>query len=145
MAKHRTRKSYSKSRQMGRTRSQRGGDLAGNPPSAWGWGMGTLGNGWRQFMDTLTIQPGQNLGSAQSNAIVAVKNLNAQDSQPSIGFNLKGAVPRGGSRKRRYRRKGGSLSAVLSQAAAPFALLAAQQTFGRRKHGGKHHSRKYRR
>ena len=57
-------------------KAQRGGDLSGNPASAWGWGLGTVGNGWTQFMNSLTLQPGQNLGTIQSNNIVPVKNIN---------------------------------------------------------------------
>ena len=51
MAKHQRshrRRSHSKSRTM--RRAQRGGDLAGNPASSWGWGLGTVGNGWTQFI-----------------------------------------------------------------------------------------------
>jgi hypothetical protein len=115
--------------------------LAGNPASAWGWGMGTLGNGWTQFMNSLTLQPGQNLGTMQSNNIVPVGNVNAQDSQPSIGTNLQGAIPQGGGRRRRHKRsskRGGNIGAVLSQAAAPGILLAAQQYYGRSKKNRRH-------
>lgn len=125
---------------------QRGGDLAGNPPSAWGWGLGTAGNGWTQFMNSLTLQPGENLGTVQSNALVPVGNLNAQSSQGMIGSNLKGDIPHMGGKRVRHRRtksktrKGGSVSGVLSQAAAPFLLLAGQQMLGRRK--GKNYNNK---
>ena len=123
-------------------RAQRGGDLAGNPASSWGWVNGTVGNGWTQFMNSLTLQPGQNLGTVQSNNIVPVNNINAQDSQPSIGTNLQGGIPNsvGGRRRRRKSRgkkskKGGNLLAVANQAIVPGFLLAAQQTFGKsRKH-----------
>ena len=121
-----------------RAASQKGGALAGNPASAWGWGMGTLGNGWTQFMNSLTLQPGQNAGTMQSNNIVPVGNPNAQDSQPSIGSNLQGAVPSnsvGGGKRRRHRRsvkRGGDMGAVLSQAAVPGVLLVAQNMYGRR-------------
>jgi hypothetical protein len=125
---------HSKSRTMRRTRSQKGGDLAGNPASAWGWGMGTVGNGWQQFMNSLTLQPGDNLGTIQSNATVPIGNLNAQDSQGLIGVNLNGDIPQGGGRKRSshkrshkrsHSRKGGCIGAAVNQAAVPFVLLAA--------------------
>lgn len=126
------RRSHSKSRTM----RQRGGDLNGNPPSAWGYGLGTVGNGWTQFMNALTLQPGQNSGTIQSNAIVPVNNINAQDSQPSIGSNLKGGIPQSGGRRRRRHKRGskrggtfGALGAVVNQAIVPGTLLAAQQMY----------------
>jgi hypothetical protein len=103
-------------RHRSRSRSQRGGELAGNPPSSWGWGLGTAGDGWKQFMDSLTVQPGQNANINQSNNLVPVS--------------------KGGRRRSRGRgrsRRGGSLGAVISQAAVPLTLLAAQQTYGRRR------------
>jgi len=142
MAKHRSHRRRSQSKSKTMRRQQRGGDLAGNPPSSWGWGMGTVGNGWTQFMNSLTLQPGQNLGTVQSNNIVPVNNINAQDAQPGVGANLQGSIPStsgGGKRRRRKGRsrskKGGNLLAVANQAIVPGVLLAAQQTFGRsRKH-----------
>jgi hypothetical protein len=131
MAKHRShkRRSHSKSRTM--RRGQHGGALAGNPPSAWGWGMGTLGNGWTQFMNSLTLQPGQNLGTVQSNNIVPVGGVNAQDSQGMIGPNMKGDIPQaGGKRRRRSRAKRGGN--VFAQAAVPFTLVAMNQAMGKR-------------
>jgi len=143
MAKHRSHKRRSHSHS--KTMRLKGGALAGNPASAWGWGMGTLGNGWTQFMNSLTLQPGQNLGTMQSNNIVPVGNVNAQDSQPSIGSNLQGGVPQAGGKKRRRSSKsksrskrGGGVGAVLSQAAAPGILLAAQQYYGRSKKNRRH-------
>ena len=137
MAKHRShkRRSHSKSRTM--RRGQRGGELAGNPPSAWGWGLGTLGNGWTQFTNALTLQPGQNLGAAQSNNIVPVGNLNAQTAQGNIGPNLTGDVPQGGGKRRRHRRsrakRGGNFLAVAETAAVPVALIAMNNTLGSRR------------
>ena len=139
MAKNRSNRRRSRSGSKSKTmrRSQRGGDLAGNPPSSWGWVNGTVGNGWTQFMNSLTSQPGQNLGTAQSNDIVPVNNINAQDSQPGLGANLQGG------RKRRNKtrgKKGGSWISVLNQAAVPGAILAMQQSFGKSRS-----SKKYRR
>ena len=116
-----------KRRTMRRSRKQRGGDLAGNPPSAWGWGMGTLGNGWTQFMNSLTVQPGANAATAASNDIVPVKNINANN-PPSQ--QMKGGRRRG---RRTRTRRAGNFGAVLSQAAAPLLLLGAQQTYGKRR------------
>jgi hypothetical protein len=112
-------------------RMQRGGELAGNPPSSWGWGLGTLGNGWTQFMNTLSVQPGQNLGASQSNAIVPVGNPNAQTSQGNIGPNMNGGR-RHRHRRRRGSKRGGNIGAVLSQAAVPGALILMNNTMGKR-------------
>jgi hypothetical protein len=127
MTKHhsRRRRGHGKTRTR---RHQRGGELAGNPPSSWGWGMGTLGNGWTQFMNSLSVQPGQNLASGQSNNIVPVGNSNAQTSQG-------GNIPKGGARRRRRGRsckRGGNVAAILSQAVVPGTLLLLNQTARRR-------------
>ena len=120
-------------------RSQRGGGLAGNPPSSWGWVQGTVGNGWTQFMNSLTLQPGQNYATAQSTETVPVGNINANNYQGMIGPNLKGDVPTsqsGGKKHRRNKRssrRGGSWGAVASQAALPAALIALNQQFGKRR------------
>jgi len=119
MAKYRSHKRRS-SHSRGRTRrvAQRGGELAGNPPSAWGWGLGTVGSGWQQFMNSLTLQPGQNLATQQSNDIVPKNNLNAQ------------TVQAGG---RRRARRGGNWAAVASQAAVPAALIVMNNAMGSRR------------
>ena len=142
MAKHRSHKRRSNSKS--RTMRQKGGELAGNPASAWGWGLGTLGGGWNQFMNSLSIQPGQNLGASQSNSIVPVGNINAQNQQGNIGPNMNGGIPgqAGGKRRRRRSRarRGGNLGAVLGQAAVPGILLAAQQSYGKsRRHKSHKH------
>ena len=148
MVKHHSRKRGRRS--MNKSRNQRGGDLAGNPPSAWGWTLGTVGNGWQQFMDSLTVQPGQGMSDANNNDIVPIKNLRAQSGQ-SIGTNLKGDIPRANMNmnmkrggKRRHKR-GGSFGAVLGQAAAPLVLLAAQQSYKPRRNAYNKTRRGYRR
>ena len=136
MTKHQKsqrRRSHSKSRTM--RRAQRGGDLAGNPPSSWGWGLGTVGNGWTQFMNTMTLQPGQNLATQQGTLLVPVgaSNINANNAQGMIGTNLKGDIPQSGGKKRRHRSKrGGSWGAIASQAAVPAVLVALNQSFHKR-------------
>ena len=137
MAKHRShkRRRHSKSRTM----RQRGGELAGNPPSAWGWGLGTLGNGWTQFTNSLMLQPNENLGATQSNAIVPVGNPNAQTSQGNIGPNMTGNIPgqKAGRRRRRGRgrrsyKRGGNMGSVISQAVVPGTLLLMNNALGKR-------------
>lgn len=149
MTKHsHRRRSHSKSRTM--RRGQHGGNLAGNPPSSWGWGMGTLGNGWTQFMNSLSLQPGANLGAIQSNASVPIGNVNAQTSQGNIGPNMTGDIPQQGGRRRRRRgskrsgskrsgsKRGGNMGVVLSQAAVPGALILMNNALGRRSRRNKH-------
>jgi hypothetical protein len=142
MAKHRSqrrRTPNSKSKTM--RRAQRGGDLAGNPPSAWGWVGGTVGNGWTQFTNALTLQPGQNLGTIQSNDIVPVNNINAQDQQGMIGPYAKGDIPNqtGGKKHKKNKKQCKSKSKskrggnVLASAAVPAALIALNDFFGRGK------------
>ena len=108
------------------SRSQKGGDLGSNPPSAWGWTMGTVGNGWTQFMDSLTLQSGQNAATSNSNNLVPVSG--AYNQQPTQNINMKG-----GRHKSRKNRKGGSMASVLNRAAVPFILLGAQQMYKKRK------------
>ena len=114
-------------------RGQNGGSLAGNPPSSWGWGLGTVGNGWTQFTNALTLTPGQNMATSQSTQLVPVNNVNADNSQGLIGANLKGDIPQSGGKKRRHRSKrGGSWGAIASQAAVPAVLVALNQSFHKR-------------
>lgn len=123
------------SRSKSRQRSMKGGNWGAYPDSAWGFQLDNLGNGWKQFMNSLSLQPGDNLGASQSNAIVPIKNVNAQNAQPSLSPNMTG-----GRRQRRNRsRKGGNLAAVVEQAAAPLILLGMQQSY-KKKHSRKHHS-----
>ena len=65
-------KRHNKTMRHRKRNMQRGGELAGNPPSAWGYGLGTMGDGWTQFMNSLTLQPNQNGNINQSNNIVPV-------------------------------------------------------------------------
>jgi hypothetical protein len=126
MAKQKTRsRKSSNSRAKSRRYKQRGGELGSNPPSAWGYVAGTVGNGWTQFTNALTLQPGQNLGASQSNDIVPIGKVNAQNAQPMLKPNMSGGKKRRGA-------KGGSWGAVATQAIVPGFLLGAQQLYGRR-------------
>jgi len=117
-----------RSRSRNKSRSQRGGNVGAYPPSAWGFTMGTLGNGWTQFMNSLTVQPG---GLNQSNNIVPIN----------------GTQKGGKRRKRKGGKKGGNLLAVAEQAAVPFALVAMNNIVGSRRRGhnrGHKHTRRRR-
>ena len=130
MTKHRSQKRRSQSKSKTARRGQHGGNLAGYPPSAWGWVNGTLGNGWTQFMNSLTVSPAQNAGTNQSNDVVPNNNINAQDQQPMLKDNLKGGKRR---KKSQGKKRGGSWAAVLNQAVVPGTILAAQQLYGSNK------------
>ena len=115
---------------MAKSRKQRGG----NSPSAWGYVYNTLGDGWTQFKNSLTLQPGENLGTVQSNDIEPRANLNAQSMQGVPTANDLSLIQRAGKRYRK--RKGGNLVPMLSEAAAPLALLGMQQTYKKRTRKG---------
>jgi hypothetical protein len=96
-------------------------------------------------MNSLTLQPGQNLGAQQSNAIVSQSNPNAQTQQPHLSANMQ--TTKGGRRRarsarrsraaRRTRsRKGGNLGAIINQALLPASLIAMQQKIGKRSRKG---------
>ena len=132
----RSRKS-AKSRTKSRRRKQHGGNTqVSNSPSAWSYVANTVGDGLTQMQNSLTIRPGQNLATSQSNDIVPIGKINAQDAQPMLKPNMSGG-------KRRAR--GGSWGAVAAQAFVPGVLLGAQQVYGRsrrngiRRHGSRRH------
>ena len=83
--------------------------------------MGNLGDGWTQFTNALTLKAGDNVGSVQSNEIVPIKNLTAEDAQPMLKPNMSG-----GMRKKRHSRwvrknksmKGGKNTPILDVGAA---------------------------
>jgi hypothetical protein len=150
MTKKVSQRTRTSSKSKTQRRGQHGGELAGYPASSWGWVNGTLGNGWTQFMNSLTLQPGQNAGTSQSNDIVPVNNMNAQDQQGNIGTNLKGDIPQKGGKRRSAKsrsksmnksksksksrsKRGGSWMGVINQAIVPGVLLAAQEMYGSKK------------
>jgi hypothetical protein len=112
--------------------------------------MNTVGDGLKQFQDSLTLQPGQNLASGQSNDLVPIGKMNAQNAQPMLKPNMSGGKgfstgygntwgsKSGGKRRRNRSAKGGSWEAVAAQALVPGFLLGAQQLYGRRLKSRKH-------
>jgi len=131
----RTRKhsrSHKRTQKRGRHRASRRSvaQRGGYPASAWGWQLNNLGDGWTQFMNTMTAEP----GNTQSNVIVQNKGL----SLPNVSGAAAPAAPapapapaqKGG--RRRYK-KGGNWNAVLNQAAVPAALWAMQYKTKRRR------------
>lgn len=98
-----------------RSRGQRGGNVS--PPSAWGNVFDTAGDGWTQFMNTLSLN---NNNPSQSN-LLHLKNT----SRSGINANANARTMKGG-RKTRSRR-GGNFAGVLGQGAAPLVLLGMNQ------------------
>jgi len=122
------------------SRKQRGGNVA--PDSSWGSVFNNYGDGWTQFMNALTLQPGANAASASSNQIVPIGKINAND--PSVTL-LKQTG--GKTRKRGRGKKGGFLGigAILEQAVVPFALLGMQNSYGKSKRAKNSGSKRSRR
>ena len=148
-------KRHNKTMRHRKRNMQRGGELAGNPPSAWGYGLGTMGDGWTQFMNALSLQPNQNGNINQSNNIVPVgtvqnyQNMNTKiaggrkkyrgGNQHTGPMSMPGAMPgamsvsmpvsmppKTGGKKRRTR--GGN---VIAQAIVPASLVLMNNAFGK--------------
>lgn len=104
-------------------KTQKGGDLAGNPPSAWGWGLGTAGTGWNQFMNALS------LNNSQSNVLVPITNAKS-------GVNSKSMMGGKSRRMRRSAKRGGNVASLVSEAIVPLSLMGMNHLAGktRRKH-----------
>jgi len=105
-----------------KTSKQSGGN---NSPSGWSYVYNTVGNGWTQFQNALTLQPGQNLGSIQSNDIEPINNINAQNTESFPTQKELSLIQKAGKKHK----KGGNWGAVLGQAAAPIALIGAQHLY----------------
>ena len=119
-------------------RKQRGG-LA--PDSAWGSVLNNYGDGWTQFMNSLTLSNNQNVASASSNDIVPIGRPNANDPSSSMLNNKQSGGKKG--------KKGGFLGigAILEQAVVPFGLFGMQHSYGksrRSKSSGNSKTRRYR-
>ncbi len=125
MARHRSRRHRSRSRGMS------GGDAAG-------YGMSVNGTGdsqWSRTMDTAGSYgqvPGNVIIGTSGQNVVPVSRMPTSDN-----LNL---IQRAGRRRRR----GGFLGEVVNQAVVPFALLGMQQTYRRKRRGGRR-TRRHRR
>jgi len=112
-----------------RSRKMRGGSYTDGAS----YGMyvnGTGGSQWTRTMD----QAGP-YGQVQGNVIIGAQGENVPPaSQIPSGSNLSLVQSAG-----RRRRRGGFLGEVVNQAVVPFALLGAQQSYGRKRKGGKTH------
>jgi hypothetical protein len=153
-------------------KSQKGGSWGGYPDSAWGFQMNNLGNLWNQTMNSLSVQPGENSATSQSNAIVQNGNLNVEDPKSQMMSGGKKLRKRrnmrrmmqqqmmqqqmmqqqrqqmmGQSKSQSRGKKGGYWGAVLEQAAVPLVLLGLQQSYGKNhtRRSGMSHKRSFKR
>ena len=129
MVKHSRRRRHSH-------RVKRGG---GNYSSASTYGGYVNGSGNAQFARVFD-QSGPYSGR-ESNIIVGAQGQNAvQPGGPSAQ-----QLSRVQIAGRRHRKRGGFLGQVINQAIVPFSLLGLQQTYRRKKHGGRKSRRHSRR
>ena len=119
-------RSHKRSQKRGRGRARYSrrsvAQKGGFPASAWGWQLNNLGDGWTQFQNSMTAQPGASGPNSQSNVIVANKGL----SMPSVSS-------QNGGRRRARGKRGGNWGTVLNQAAVPAAIWAMQYKTKRRR------------
>lgn len=112
-----------------RSKKYRGGSNTSNP-SAWSYVYDTVGDGVTQFRNALTLQPGTNLGSLQSNDIEPIGNLNAQNAEGVPTASNLSLIQKAGKRRRR---RGGNMVAIANQALVPISLIAMQQGYSKRR------------
>ena len=128
----------SRSRSRSRSRYQRGGNYS----SGSSYGSYVNGSGNSQFTRTFD-QTGPYGGRVGSEYIGAQGQGSTQAGAPS-GQNLS-LVQSAGRRRTKNRgrgKRGGLLGEVINQAIVPFGILAMQQSFRRKKHGGKTHKKR---
>jgi len=82
-------------------------------------------------------------GNLPGNTIIGVggQNSNLVGAPSQQQLSLINQTPLTGGGKSRRRKRGGLFGSVVNQAVVPFALLGMQQTYGRKKHGGKTYKR----
>jgi hypothetical protein len=107
----------------GKSRKMKGGASSG-----WQYVYDQVGNGWTQFQNALTLQPGQNLASMQTNDIEPIGKPNFQNYQAEPTAKDLQLIQSAGRRKKKSK-KGGNWGAVINQAAAPLALFTLQNTY----------------
>jgi len=113
-----------KGRQRSQKRTQTGGMGAAE------WQLNNLGNGWTQFMNTFSLQPGQSGSVNQSNNIVQNNSKMTGGKRSNMMKMRQRQMLQAKSQSRG--KKGGYFGAVLEQAAVPLALLGAQQFYGKK-------------
>ena len=124
-------RSSRRSQQRTQRRSQSGGAWGAYPDSAWGFQMNNLGNGWTQFMNTFSVQGGQNGSMNQSNDIVqnTPKMIRGGKARNMMKMRQRQMLQ---AKSQSRGKKGGFFGPVLEKAVVPLALLGAQQYYGKR-------------
>lgn len=118
-----------------RRHSKRNKKQSGGADSGWSYVLGQVGDGWTQFQNALTLQPGQNQGTMRSNDIEPIGKPNFQDHQSMPTPKDLSLIQSAGKRRRNGRKRsrcGGNWSMIAKQAATPLALLGMQQTYKKR-------------
>jgi hypothetical protein len=121
MPRHRSRRHKSRSRRM------RGGSYS----SATTYGQYVNGSGGSQW--DRTMDQSGSYGKIQGNTIIGAQGQNVTPTTQVPSGAQMSLVQKAGRRGRR----GGFLGEVINQAIVPFGILAAQQTFRRKKGGSK--------
>jgi hypothetical protein len=116
---------------MPKSKNSRSKKQSGGADSAWSYVLGQVGDGWTQFQNALTLQPGQNMATSGSNDIEPIGKPNFQNQQGTPTSKSLTLIQSAGKRRKRCR-SGGSWGAVAKHAATPLALLAMQQTYKKR-------------
>lgn len=135
--KQRLTRSLNLSRSLSRSRSQMGGS---DYTSGSSYGTYVNGPANAQFARTFD-QTGPYGDRVGSEYVGAQGQWSSQPGTPSAQ-NLSLVQSAGKRRSRSRSRKGGLWGQVLNQAIVPFSILGMQQSFRRKKHGGKTHKRR---
>lgn len=120
-----------------RSRKMRGG--SGNYSDGASYGRyvnGTGGEQWARTMD----QTGP-FGQIQGNVIIGAQGQNVTPTSQMPTAGQLSLIQNGAGRRRR---RGGFLGEVINQAVVPLAILGAQQTYRRKRRGGRR-TRRHRR
>jgi len=130
-------RSLNLARSLSRSRSQMGGS---DYTSGSSYGDHVNGSGPAQFARTFD-QTGPYGSRVGSEYVGAQGQWSTQPGTPSAQ-NLSLIQSAGKRRSRSRSRKGGLWGQVINQAIVPFSILGMQQSFRRKKHGGKTHKRR---
>ena len=116
-----------------RSRKMRGGNYT-DAASYGSYVNGTTGEQWSRTMD----QSGP-FGQIPGNVIIGAQGQNVTPTSQMPSAGQLSLIQNGAGRRRR---RGGFLGDVVNQAVVPLALLGTQQTYGRKRKGGKTHKRR---
>lgn len=120
-----------------RHRSRKISGGSGNYSDASSYGMYVNGTGGEQYNRTLD-QSGS-YGNIPGNIIIGAQGQNIPPSSQIPDSGNLNLIQNGAGRRRR---RGGFLGEVINQAVVPLALLGTQQSYGRKRKGGKTYKRR---